>query len=1569
MMSLDLTGINNINGFYTDHYLSTYFEENVNEVVKRWKETEEETGISAPWRRLRDAGRGYYRAAENERISVGGKLRQEAIATLANEYLYALGYGDAEAVDILCDEVEIPVYREYVNADGSPRLWVCLVQDSAEEQDVLSAPLIDESKINTLCGEDAVNALLFESQAPARFILLMGMDSWALIDRNKWAEKKCIIVSLEELFRRREETTFKAVATLFASSSLCPESGGSLLDELDKKSREYASGVSDSLKYALRESIELLGNEVIHDWVHNKHNSLEENPIDEQELTLECLRYMYRMLFLLFMEARPELGFAPMKSEVYLHAYSLESLREIAENVRDGIDTINDETHYIDQTLDKICSLVYDGYPQNEEEYKRLLQEESTHDTFLVPPLKAHIFDSERTPLIRDATLRDCIMLKIIDLMSVTKGDGRHRRERISYDTLGINQLGSVYEALLSYSGFIAKEDLYEVAKDASDVNELDVGYFVPMNALSQYDESERVYYTSGEHKGNLRCYKKGTFVYRLAGREREKSASYYTPECLTQCLVKYALQELLEGKTADEILQLTVCEPAMGSAAFLNEVINQLAEAYIAKREEETGENISHDQRTIELQRVKMFIADRNVYGIDLNPIAVELGEVSLWLNTISQDGHVPWFGNQLHNGNSLIGARRRAYTPSQLKTSATGLRWYDNEPEQVPYNVDHKMKRVYHFLVGDPGMSKYKDKVIKKLKPDEIRAINNWNREFTRAYDDAEIKQLQELSHTVNDLWAMQIKQQRDMAHRTQDKLVLWKYEDTAASKSLTIREKDKVYSQLYLSEHQKNAGPFARLKFAMDYWCALWFWPIDKAELLPSRDEFLLDMSLILKGTVADAIGVHDLAVPQTMIIWDDKSLNLPEQTQIEELQQAYGLINEVDLDKLCDKLERFALVREIASQQHFFHWELEFADLFEAHGGFDLIVGNPPWVKLGWKEQDVLADTQPEFAIKNLSAAQTALRREEALKNTVTKTMYFKEYEAIEGAKNFYGATQNYAVLRGQQTDLYKCFLPQGWTYTNSTGYSAFVHPESVYDDPKGMPLRQALYPRLRYHFQFQNELQLFKEVDHHKVYGINIYGNEFTERFDSIANLFYPNTISECYTSDGKGEVPGIKDENGWCLRGHSDRVLHVSKSELEVFASLFDTYDNYLYARLPVVHSVGELEILEKFAYSEKHYQDLGKQIFTTVLWDETNAQRDHIICRETCFPNSSLHTIYSGPHIGVANPFYKSSREVCRLNSDYDVIDLTEIQPNYRQRINYLPVPEDLKYRDLAPTTHWGSNYLDEYKIVSRMMLNQSGERTFVPAVLCPNEGHINGLFGMATDGSIAYIAGLDASIVYDYFVKTSGKNNGRFDLYSKLPYPDKYKNKIVVRSLLLNCLTKPYSDLWSREWDEAFLLDEWSNSDERISVNFSDLMKEWQFEHILRNDYERRWALVELDVLTAMSLNLTLDNLILMYRLKFPVLSSYENDTWYDKKGRIVFTTNKGLPNVGLSRAEFEPIKESNSGTFTKTFMDDTMPDGPVERTIEYVAPFDKCDRIEDYRTAWAFFEKKYGKQGGDA
>jgi hypothetical protein len=106
---------------------------------------------------------------------------------------------------------------------------------------------------------------------------------------------------------------------------------------------------------------------------------------------------------------------------------------------------------------------------------------------------------------------------------------------------------------------------------------------------------------------------------------------------------------------------------------------------------------------------------------------------------------------------------------------------------------------------------------------------------------------------------------------------------------------------------------------------------------------------------------------------------------------------------------------------------------------------------------------------------------------------------------------------------------------------------------------------------------------------------------------------------------------------------------------------------------------------------------------------------------------------------------------------------------------------------------------------------------------------------------------------------------------------------------------------------------------------------------------------------VLVAKALCLTLEELITIYRVQFPVMRENESDTWFDQNGRIVFTASKGLPGVGFSRSEWSEIKDTKTGSVSRTVIDDTLPGGPVERTIEYIAPFDKCDREDDYLIAW--------------
>ena len=1585
-MSMDLTGITNKNEYYTNHYFSTVFEENTRATISGWnaaaRESEE---IKTPWSLLRQNARQYYTAHDKfVRSSVNLQVLAN-IKALVGNYLKSLGYPEAKPEVVAVDDsLSVPVYLEMTKSNGAPLLWVLL--SASKESDagimesfVFNANDVDDDAAGTLykgvlgeiANEDLVTKILFGTAEPPRFVMLIGMNQIALIDRNKWNEKRYLQFELEEIFSRLENTTLQAMSVLLHKDSLCPDDGKVLLDELDEQSQKNASGVSQDLKYALRESIELLGNEVLYDMKARLGRDLDAEPVDAGQLTLECLRYMYRMLFVLFIESRPELGYAPIKAQSYYSGYSLESLRDIADNIRDDVNEVGDG-YYLHETLAKLYELIYDGYPKTEDELKKATGSDSLHDMFLIAPLKAHIFDPEYTKMITAAKLRNSCMLRIIDLMSLTRATGRKngRRGRISYANLGINQMGAVYEALLSYRGFIAEHDLYEVKRAGDSFNELDVGYFVSESELEQYTEDERVRYEPGEKAGKLRMYEKGTFIYRLAGREREKSASYYTPEVLTKCLVKYALKELLEGKTADEILKLTICEPAMGSAAFLNEAINQLAEAYISRKEKETGEIISYKKRFNELQKVKMFIADRNVYGIDLNPVAVELAEVSLWLNTIYEGGFVPWFGTQLVNGNSLIGARRQVYRIENAQSTSKGLRWYEMEPDRVPLGTKRMPKKqVYHFLLGDPGMCSYTDKVIKQLEPANIKEMKDWNKKFTSPFTYDEVVTLLRLSAVIDELWEAQIQLRKEVGTKTQDALSIFGYTDDAEDSHTTIRQKDKIFSELYKSEHMKNAGPYARLKFAMDYWCALWFWPIDKANLLPTRSEFLFDMSLILEGTTKSVL-VTDTTTDKENI-YGQISMFPTEMQKIEaKIFDLYSDIGEVDIPALRKQNPRLDLAAQIAEQNKFMHWELEFADLFAERGGFDLIIGNPPWIKIEWNEQSVLSDTHPMFAVKKLTATQTTHKRAEALENAVTRKMYFSEYEMLSGEQTFLNAMQNYADLKGQQTNLFKCFLPQSWMFSSKSGVAAFVHPEGVYDDPKGGALREKLYPRLRYHFQFQNELLLFPEVAHRATFSLNIYGEPQNVQFDSISNIFGASCIEECYTGGNKDTILGLKDAEGnWNCQGHPDRIIRISRKELSAFAKLFDGSEEWRQARLPVLHCKQLLESMGCFAKQEMNLGTIQDSIFTTQMWNETGAQNEDIIERKVQFPDTNLQMIYSGPHIGVATPLFKTPRAKCVLKSDYDSIDLTSIPEIYLSRSIYVPVMSSDEYAQRAPVTPWGS-YIESYKLLTRRMLNQSGERTLVPTIGIPGRGHIHTVFGLAIKDNKDLItaAGLMASVVYDGYIKITGRSDVYFETLSNLPYfNNEYANRIRLLSLLLNCLTKRYEELWRKCFDPLRSDSCWSKSDPRLSnTRFSTLTSEWTWNTPLRTDYERRQALVEIDVLTAMALGMTLEQLKTIYRIQFPVLQSYEADTWYDANGRITFTNNRSLVGVGFDRKEFElNMKDAPAGKkFYRTIMDDTMPGGPVERTIEYVAPFDRCDREQDYETAWKFFEEKYGR-----
>lgn len=1630
-----LVGINNENEFYSNHYLGEVFTSDIRDVLEPWIEQENaareaeraareqgkevEAGYRAPWNQLNSLATEFFRKLTDHEKQRQIPQRLADQRTRWQTLLKALGYELNPHIQMLDDDTPLPVLARYNSTDGSPWLWIVEAHDQEEGTlDPLALSLLtaqfpadtDKHKRDSLrkkangeyrSWQDLLSTVVFTQNEPPRFVLLLGNRQLLLLDRTKWAQNRLLRFDFEEILSRREIDTLKATSVLLHKDSLLPGSGAPYLDSLDDNSHKHAFGVSEDLKYALRESIELLGNEAMRYLIDNELAYYTgKRAINPDELSRECLRYMYRLLFLFYIEARPELGYAPMTAKTYLQGYSLETLRDLemipltSEEDRNG--------RYFHDSLNMLFKLVRDGYSGGVKMQGDLESGDriAIHShQFSVPRLESHLFEANNTRILNRVVFRNETLQQIIQAMSLSRpGKGRfNRRGRISYRQLGINQLGAVYEALLSYRGFFASDDLYEVKKAGEEFNELETGYFVSKDEIGKYNEDEKVY----EKDGSLRIHRKGSFIYRMAGRDREKSASYYTPEVLTRSLVKYALKELFNEQIdpitdphakADAILNLTVCEPAMGSAAFLNEAINQLAEAYLFHKQQAEGRRIPQDRYTQELQRVKMYIADNNIFGVDLNPVAVELAEVSLWLNAISGDAFVPWFGYQLHCGNSLVGARRQVFNKSELNyKKAKDPSWLNSEPAELAMNTPREEKQIFHFLLPDSGMANYSDKTVKQRYPDDFKALDSWRKEFTKSFAPHEIADVQRISGKVEALWNTFRQQLKAERQKTADNYPVWPAENTAQVRS-SLSSKDETFSG-----RLEDNSTYQKLRWVMDYWCALWFWPIDKANELPDRGMWLMEMETLIDGIVVTE-RVTEVAEQATGNLFADEDI-------VREESSLFSGVGRLKTEVLFRHLPRLAIVDALKKQHRFFHWDLEFCDLFAERGGFDLMLGNPPWLKVEWQEAGVLGDYEPEFVLRKLSASKLATLRADTF-NAIPalEAAWRSEYEGCEGMQNFLNAQQNYPVLRGVQTNLYKCFLPQAWRLGAQKGVAGFLHPEGIYDDPKGGQLRASVYPRLRAHFQFQNQHMLFP-IAHRAKYSINIYTAlpSLPVSFISIANLFSAKTIELCFAHDGSGEVGGIKDDEtgSWNEAGHQSRILTVGMERLALFASLYDEEGTpALEARLPALHAEPLVSVLEKFADQPKRLGDLQGQYLSLEMWHETNQQSDGTIERHTQFPEDAAQWILSGPHFYVGTPLYKTPREICTEKGHYDCLDLLTLPDDYLPRTNYIPACDVQEYAKRTPRVTWTEPGEDEprkvtdyYRLALRAMISIGAEKGLVPALVPKDVAHTNGVRTYCFNSSdlLIRVSGAAYSLIYDFMMKLSGRTNLHQSI-EEYALPDfvETAHHLSARVMSLSALTTSYSDFWQSCYTPDFNTQRWSRNLPQLPQDFfANLTPEWQRNCALRSDYSRRQALVEIDVLVAQALGLTLEELLTIYRVQFPVMRQYEADTWYDQNGRIIFTPSKGLVGVGLPRTArksdlkngfvydvdspdwsdgdctdqaigWDDVKHLQTGTVSVTFDDYTRSDEGERRTVVWQAPFIKPDREDDYKVAWSLFSE---------
>jgi hypothetical protein len=1002
---------------------------------------------------------------------------------------------------------------------------------------LLSPYIVDDTTQFTSLSR-LVSYLFLAEDAPEFALVLAGR--WALIgERSRWAEGRYLAINLQAMCERNDTKRGGEVdraLTCLAAESLGPDADGKVWwSKILDQSVQHTVGVSKDLREGVRLSIEIIANEVVG---RRKLKGLPPLPQElAQPLAKQSLRFLYRILFLLYAEASPELAVLPVDAPEYEAGYSLTRLRELT-LVQISDPRSQQGTHLYD-SLGLLFHLVDRGHTA-----PKVTGTDGSQSTdgLDFQPLRADLFTPEAVSLVDEVKLGNAALQQVLRHLLLSKESRGRDRGFISYVELGINQLGAVYEGLMSYTGSFAETDLYEVARNGDPSKG---SWVVPIERAAGIAEADFVRAPdpiTGENKPLL--HERGSFVFRLSGRERQQSASYYTPEVLTRFTVGQALDELLDQDghttTAEEILSLTICEPALGSGAFAIEAVRQLAAQYLTRRQQETGETIQPEDYPQELQRVKASIALHQVYGVDLNATAVEFAEIALWLDTMAAGLQAPWFGLHLRRGNSLIGVRRAVYTRDQVNSK----QWLDMPPTDVPLTDlaqrvaedDPRQTdaggRIPHWLLPAKGWGATSEsKEAKDLAPERTKRVRDWRRSITGKPTKSQVDALIEIGYQAEELWRMAYRRLLVAEQQSRRAIPLWGLNRELELVTVT---REQIEDSL-----QDPNGAYQRLHRVMDAWCALWFWPLAGTEVPPPTLTQWIEACQLLLGKDAKARKAAEYGADT--LAPDDMWEALADQEDL-AIKGAGGKPTAAVLEthpwlRVCERT---------AQEQGFFHWQLDFATVF-GRGGFDLQVGNPPWVRPDTDVDALLAEGDPWWQLTDKSSeTDRRARREETLALPGLKRGVVSGDSEILAAREFIGDTANYPILSGLRPDLYRCFVSQTWSHMSTRGIGCLLHPDSHFTEEKGGVLRAETYPRLRRHWQFVNELKLFGEIHNLVTYGVHTYGSSGPIQFDNASALYHPDTVVRSYDHDGTGPEPGLKHLGHWDQRPHRARIQRVT---------------------------------------------------------------------------------------------------------------------------------------------------------------------------------------------------------------------------------------------------------------------------------------------------------------------------------------------------------------------------------------------------------------------------------------
>ena len=721
-----------------------------------------------------------------------------------------------------------------------------------------------------------------------------------------------------------------------------------LLELFHKKSRETGVKIGTHLRDQVVEAIEKMGNGFA-----ESLNPDEFRNGKVKEFYSEILNIIYRLLFLMFAEQK---GWLPVRNLVYAQTYSIGSLRAIAE--RGGYDF--DEEKDLWEGLKITFRLASGGYTF------------PNGDT--VNAFGGQLFSEKKLKTISGLPLKNRYLLDAVYRLSYFRVDSIVNR--INYANLAIDELGSVYESLLDFEPKIALTDI----------------------------------------NTGSRQIRRGEFYLDSRGTERKTTGSYYTDSRLVAQLIDSALvpviDRALEDKLSPEekekaLLDLKVADIACGSGAFLIAAMEKLGErlSLIRKGDEErpTDEQLREARRDVLLNCI---------YGVDLNPMAVELAKFSLWITASLPDMPLSFLDHKIKCGNSLIGA-----TPDLVKNGI---------PEGA-YNA---------VTLDNPAIcSELRRKVKKELQ--QIAGAKEPSLQYGLKFARSEKDELLHLRESL-----------------------ISKHQEEAAEVDYVEEE----YRRLEKMERKFKEWILA------DVWTSAFF--IQKTN--------------------------HDLK-------------KYPVNATLEAIRENQVIDN--------DMLE---VALRLSKQYRFFHFHLEFPEVFEK-GGFDCLLGNPPWEKINLEDKEFFSNKAPHItAIGNSSK-----RIEEIEKLEQKDPELYKEYKQASDSANkqisFFKISGAYRFGNDGLLNTYPLFTERAKNIINNIGTCGYIIPSGFFMDDTTSPLFRELFRNnlISSIFDFENRNRIFQNVDGRYRFSlltirkgeVDFSGSKFIFFLQNIEDIYQnPNTI-------------------------------------------------------------------------------------------------------------------------------------------------------------------------------------------------------------------------------------------------------------------------------------------------------------------------------------------------------------------------------------------------------------------------------------------------------------------------